>query len=75
MRIMLDTNILISTGLFSVNKSTLHVFSIADTYDIVLSSQIIEELHTVIDRKFPSKKLDLERPKIMTLRDFASIYL
>jgi len=57
---MLDTNILISTGIFSVNKSTLHVFAIADTYDIVLSSQIIDELHIVVDRKFPNKKLDLE---------------
>ena len=60
MRIMLDTNILISTGIFSVNKSTLHVFSIAELYDIILSSQIIEELYTVIDRKFPNKALNLE---------------
>jgi len=58
---MLDTNIIISTGIFSVNKSTLHVFSIADKYDIVLSTQIIEELHTVIERKFQNKKPDLER--------------
>ena len=61
MRVMLDTNILISTGIFSVNKSTLHVFSIAETYDIVLSTQIIEELHTVVERKFKNKKHDLER--------------
>ena len=61
MRVMLDTNIIISTGIFSVNKSTLHVFSIADKYDIVLSTQIIEELHTVIERKFQNKKPDLER--------------
>jgi len=58
---MLDTNIIISTGIFSVNKSTLHVFSIADKYDIVLSTQIIEELYTVIERKFQNKKPDLER--------------
>ena len=61
MRVMLDTNIIISTGIFSVNKSTLHVFSIADKYDIVLSTQIIEELYTVIERKFQNKKPDLER--------------
>jgi len=58
---MLDTNILISTGIFTVNKSTLCVFAIADRYDIVLSTQIIEELQTVIERKFSDKKPDLER--------------
>ena len=56
MRIMLDTNVLISM-LFFPNKKFLQMLEfITQKYTLVLSSFIIDELIAVADRKFPTKK-------------------
>ncbi len=58
MRIMLDTNILISMLIFgSMDKV---IDKIIENHKIVLCSYVIDELHEVIERKFPSKQETLE---------------
>ena len=58
MRIMLDTNILISMLNFgSMDKV---IDKIIENHKIVLCSYVIDELHEVIERKFPSKQETLE---------------
>ena len=61
MRVMLDTNILISAGLFGNTHLSELTKRIADEFNIVLSSQIIEELQLVVNLKFPNKKAALDR--------------
>ena len=61
MRVMLDTNLLISAGVFSGKSTSTLVPRISDEYTIVLSSRIIDELRTVMDEKFPEKRAALER--------------
>ena len=58
MRIMLDTNILISMFVFKSMGSLID--TITKKHTIVICSYVIEELHEVISRKFPSKNKDLE---------------
>lgn len=58
MRIMLDTNILISMFVFKSMGNMIDV--IVDKHSIVLCSYVIDELHEVIERKFPNKQKDLE---------------
>jgi len=58
---MLDTNILISAGIFAGKRTTALTLQIADEHTIVLSSRIIDELHEVMEIKFPDKKAVLER--------------
>ena len=61
MRVMLDTNLLISAGVFAGKQTTALTLRIADEYTIVLSSRIIDELRAVMDIKFPDKQSALER--------------
>lgn len=56
MRIMLDTNILISMMLFPSEKFKQILDYITRNHKLVLSSFVIDELFAVVDRKFPSKK-------------------
>jgi len=58
---MLDTNILISAGLFAGERFTDLTVRIAEEHNVVLSSRIIDELWTVMDIKFPHKKSALDR--------------
>jgi len=51
--VMLDTNILLSAGLFEKSKLSTLTVRISNEFKIVLSSQIIEELRMVTARKFP----------------------
>jgi putative PIN family toxin of toxin-antitoxin system len=60
MRVMLDTNILLSAGLFDKSKLSTLTVRISNEFKIVLSSQIVEELRMVTARKFPEKKKTLE---------------
>jgi len=55
MRIMLDTNILISIVIFNSEKLKQMLVNICDKHTLVLSSYVIEELENVVERKFPSK--------------------
>lgn len=58
MRIMIDTNVLISIFLFPSPKMSSLVDVITEQYTIVLPSYVLEELKEVIKRKF-SEKFDL----------------
>jgi len=55
MRIMIDTNILISALLFPSKRMDDLVYRITTRYTLVLSSYIIEELLEVTERKFKDK--------------------
>ncbi len=61
MRIMLDTNVLISVVIFNSIKLKNMLINICDKNTLVLSSYILEELEDVIQRKFYKKKKDIER--------------
>lgn len=60
MRIMLDTNILISVAIFNSDNLKNMITNICDKNTLVLSSYIIEELQDVITRKFPNKRENME---------------
>lgn len=55
MRVMLDTNILISALLFPNERINRMVEFISLNHELILSSYVIDELKAVIERKFPSK--------------------
>lgn len=59
MRIMLDTNVLISMLAFKSFNSVID--KITQKHSIVLCSYVIDELHEVIERKFPDKQKSIER--------------
>ena len=61
MRVTLDTNLLISAGIFARKRTTDLTLRIADEHNIILPSRIIDELHEVMSIKFPDKKSALER--------------
>ena len=56
MRIMLDTNVIISMVLFPNIKFSRMFDVITNKHTLVLSSFVVEELMEVADRKFPKKK-------------------
>jgi len=60
MKVMFDTNILLSAGLFDKSRLSTLTVRISNEFKIVLSSQIVEELRMVTARKFPGKKKTLE---------------
>jgi putative PIN family toxin of toxin-antitoxin system len=56
MRIMLDTNVLVSLLLFPgqrMNAMMEHIFA---EHELVLSSFVVDELKEVVHRKFPAKE-------------------
>ena len=55
MRVMLDTNIIISAGLYGGGTLSKIIFGIAEKYNVVLSSIVIDELRVVMEGKFPNK--------------------
>ena len=55
MKIMLDTNILISIAIFNSDILKKMLISICDKHTLMLSTQIIKELKEVVKRKFPNK--------------------
>lgn len=59
MRIMLDTNVLISMMVFKSFNAVID--KITQKHSIVLCSYVIDELHEVIERKFPNKQKDIEK--------------
>lgn len=58
MRIMIDTNVLISIFLFPSTKMSSLIDVITERHTIVLPSYVLDELKEVIKRKF-SEKFDL----------------
>ena len=61
MKVLLDTNIIISAGVFGGGQLSELTLKIAEEFNLVLSSTIIKELWEVMERKFPKKKPMLER--------------
>lgn len=55
MRIMLDTNILVSLLLFPNQRMNHMMEAIFSSHKLVLSSFVVEELKAVVQRKFPAK--------------------
>lgn len=55
MRIMIDTNVLLSSFLFPSPTMNAFINLVLDQHRIVLSSYIIDELNAVIAKKFPAK--------------------
>ena len=60
MRIMLDTNVLISALLFPGAKMNAMMNCIFTQHELVLSSYVVNELKSVIKRKFPQKELVID---------------
>ncbi len=61
MKVMLDTNILISIIFFPGEQTRLFVKELSTKHSIVLCDYVIDELRLVVERKFPNKKNALER--------------
>ncbi|MDO9084967.1 MAG: putative toxin-antitoxin system toxin component, PIN family [Anaerolineaceae bacterium] len=55
MRIMLDTNVLISLFVFKGKKFEDLFIKVCFQHTLVLSSYIIDELYEVVEKKFPGK--------------------
>lgn len=56
MRVMLDTNVLLSALLFPSRKMDTLLTEISMRHTLVLSSFVVEELREVVRRKFPKKE-------------------
>ncbi len=63
MRIMLDTNVLLSALLFPGERMNRMMQYIFEAHRLVLSSFVIDELFFVVRRKFPAKESEQNSPK------------
>ncbi|GMO48489.1 MAG: hypothetical protein Pg6C_11050 [Treponemataceae bacterium] len=61
MRVMLDTNVLISAVVFPNARMDALIYKAALDNQLVLCSYIVEELLEVTRRKFPAKVEDIDR--------------
>ena len=61
MRVMLDTNVLLSVLLFPDERMNRMMRSIFEKHRLVLSSFVIDELLFVVRRKFPAKEKAVDR--------------
>lgn len=61
MRVMIDTNVLISALVFPNPRMTKLIHKLIDDHEIVLRSHILDELHRVFEEKFPLKRNALEQ--------------
>lgn len=55
MRVMIDTNVLISALLLPSKQMNALVYKVVTEHQLVLSSYIVDELMRVVRRKFPTK--------------------
>ena len=60
MRVMLDTNILVSAFVFRSKKIYAAIDYIVTNHELVLPSYVVEELRGVVDRKFPRMASELD---------------
>ena len=60
MRVMLDTNILVSAFVFRSGKIYSVINHIISHNELVLSSYVVDELRDVITRKFPKQLCELD---------------
>lgn len=61
MRVMLDTNVLISLLLFPNPRMNAMIELIFTEHELVLSSFVVRELKDVVQRKFPTKLKAVDR--------------
>lgn len=69
---MLDTNVLISALLFPGAKMDAMMNSIFTQHQLVLSSYVVDELKSVVRRKFPKKESTIE--KLLMTMSFEYVY-
>ena len=72
MRIMIDTNIIISAILFPNSLPSRFIEEVTSKHSIVLCSHIIDELHRDFNKKFKDKLLYLE--KFLSKFSFELVY-
>ena len=65
MRIMLDTNVLISSIIFKSKIMNELIAAILKDHRLVLSSFVIEELKNVVQRKFKGRVAELDRESVV----------
>lgn len=72
MRIMLDTNVLISALLFPGVKMDAMMNYIFTHHQLVLSSYVVDELKRVVKQKFPGKEMATN--KLLMMMSFEYVY-
>ena len=60
MKILADTNILISALLYPKSKPSLALYHAADNHELVITDYNINELHRITKKKFPTKLTDVD---------------
>ena len=73
MRIMLDTHVLISVLLFpgaNMNAMMNYIFT---HHQLVLSSYVVDELKSVVRRKFPGKEIAIN--KLLMMMSFEYVFI
>ena len=82
-RVLVDTNVIISAFLFPNSTPARALALVLGEHRLVLSRWVIDELHEVVERKWPDRgpaldgfflSLDLDRPQILTDRGFLDAY-
>lgn len=61
MRIMLDTNVLVSSLVFPNERMNMIMFCIFSKHDLILSTYILDELRRTVKNKFPAKTVVIEK--------------
>ena len=72
MRVMLDTNILVSAFVFRRKRFFAVIDYIVSHHELVLASYVVDELKDVIARKFPTKVIALD--EFLTTLSFTLVY-
>ena len=72
MRVMLDTNVLLSALLFPSERMNRMMRCIFEDHRLVLSSFVVEELRFVVNRKFPAKLNAIDR--LLTSMSYEFVY-
>ena len=72
MRIMIDTNILISAFVFKSESMKRLIERIVENHDLIISSYVLDELSEVVKRKFPNQVKALD--KFLTALSFQLVY-
>lgn len=72
MRVLLDTNVLISALLFPTDRVNKLFENVLTENTLVLSDYIIEELYAVVERKFP-KQMNAVK-KMLSIWNYELIY-
>ena len=61
MKVMIDTNIIISAALFPQGRTAQALYkAMSIPYEPILCDYVVDELHRKFDEKFPEKRLEME---------------